>query len=42
MREQVERSNRFKQVRATDDLRSWSRKSLGDDVDDFDLCCRTM
>lgn len=42
VREQVEGDDRDKQVRATDDHWSWSCRSLDDDAEDFDLCCRAV
>lgn len=40
----MEGNSGVKQVRATDDLWSWSWswKSSADDVEDFDLCCKTI
>lgn len=42
MREQMEGDDRDKQVKATEDLWSWSWKNLGDGAEDFELCCSAM
>lgn len=42
VREQMEGDDRDKQVKATEDLWSWSWKNLGDNAEDFELCCTAM